>query len=484
MSDNIDRYLEDVEAIGASLGMPDEFARLRALLAQLPDLTQPQVQPVRAGYPDAEPGGTGIGAALSLSSGTPIGHESGTVLGIMAELFYGKSNYLEDPLFEKNHTINPIGSAFGGGGNAIWWDARYILNSGTAPAGRSWSDDYLREDPVSNPFNTNAPALFVDINASTNVEFLIKETQSATDRAQAPFLVASCRVGILNSVDFVNLTTATAQIEIVDSSGNVLASSTAFNLLSLVLDEDSVRLTCAYDGNTVGHWQLRIKLVASGGTPNVYISVGEPQLVRSSIQAPPPFSPIVGAWNPAKLDGRFQTTADRLWLSTLVNELNARFAADMDGLIEWGPGGSSAQDTDLFRSGVGELTTSGDLVVGGALTALTADMGDVTLEDVIFNTLQSDNGASKFMQTGTVAVDMGGNASATQGVTFPTAFDNAPIVLVTRITTSGTSPKVHMFVSGNPSTTGFTAGAATGDGTTSANTLTARWLAIDFTHIA
>ncbi len=32
---------------------------------------------------------------------------------------------------------------------------------------------------------------------------------------------------------------------------------------------------------------------------------------------------------------------------------------DLNGLMRWGPGGSTAPDTDLYRSGVGALATDG-----------------------------------------------------------------------------------------------------------------------------
>lgn len=87
--------------------------------------------------------------------------------------------------------------------------------------------------------------------------------------------------------------------------------------------------------------------------------------------------------------------------------------------------------------------------------------------------------ASKLIQSGTVSVNMGGAAVGTQAVTFAVAFDNAPVVMLTRRFTSGTSPKVYLFVSIAATTAGFTAAGATGDGTTSANTITGEWVAID-----
>jgi len=97
--------------------------------------------------------------------------------------------------------------------------------------------------------------------------------------------------------------------------------------------------------------------------------------------------------------------------------------------------------------------------------------------------LRLGSAASKFMQSGTVSIDMAGDAAHSEAVVFPVEFDNTPIVLCTRNMSGGTAPKVH--ISGySPSTTGFTALGATGDGTTSAATVTGRWLAIDMNNLA
>lgn len=52
-----------------------------------------------------------------------------------------------------------------------------------------------------------------------------------------------------------------------------------------------------------------------------------------------------------------------------------RFTLGVDGAMHWGPGGSTARDTDLYRGGVGQLNTDGAMYIAGAATvagALTA----------------------------------------------------------------------------------------------------------------
>jgi len=49
--------------------------------------------------------------------------------------------------------------------------------------------------------------------------------------------------------------------------------------------------------------------------------------------------------------------------SAVAAENQPRFYVDVNGYHRWGPGGATAPDTELFRSGVGYLTTSGMLMV-------------------------------------------------------------------------------------------------------------------------
>lgn len=83
------------------------------------------------------------------------------------------------------------------------------------------------------------------------------------------------------------------------------------------------------------------------------------------------------------------------------------------------------------------------------------------------------------IQTGTgVNVPFsGGTTAASSTVTFPRAYVSAPVVIAQRETGTGTSPKIHVWAV-NITTTSFTINGATGDGTTSSNTIACRWIAI------
>ncbi|MEU1088974.1 hypothetical protein ABZ401_19425 [Streptomyces sp. NPDC005892] len=61
------------------------------------------------------------------------------------------------------------------------------------------------------------------------------------------------------------------------------------------------------------------------------------------------------------------TTTDAIAFRVTGDTQN-RWLADTDGTLNWGPGGASATDTSLSRSGAGVLSTPGSLVVAGDLT--------------------------------------------------------------------------------------------------------------------
>jgi hypothetical protein len=60
----------------------------------------------------------------------------------------------------------------------------------------------------------------------------------------------------------------------------------------------------------------------------------------------------------------------------------SRFLIDTDGAMNWGPGGSTAPDTTLYRSAVDTLRTGDNLVVDLALTVT----GDLTVGDTTWQT--------------------------------------------------------------------------------------------------
>jgi hypothetical protein len=64
------------------------------------------------------------------------------------------------------------------------------------------------------------------------------------------------------------------------------------------------------------------------------------------------------------------STADNAFTARTNADGNPRFAVDCGGVIEWGAGGT--RDTNLYRSGASQLTTNGELNIGGGNATITA----------------------------------------------------------------------------------------------------------------
>jgi hypothetical protein len=66
----------------------------------------------------------------------------------------------------------------------------------------------------------------------------------------------------------------------------------------------------------------------------------------------------------------------RILASKLVSaDAQPAFQINGDGGLHWGPGGSTAPDTNLYRSAAGQLKTDGSLVVGAQLVSNTGTPG-------------------------------------------------------------------------------------------------------------
>lgn len=349
-----ERYLHDLESAAAALGaLPDDYRVLRDLLASLPPGTAPVIK--SAGTPNLadSPGTGGLDTTgLTLQSNQVIGSQPGGSLGILPQLFYGQSNALRDPLFEGVHQIIPIPLEYAVLPANTPWNARYIVNSGTPPTTRQWAPDLTR---TSGKTNSDTPALTLIGFALGSTDFLIR-SEASTDRGSAPFLVGAIRAVNLYSPTLTNITSVTMWIEIHDATGVILAASTPLDWLAFKAGADeSMQLSTAYSGATTGFLVARIRVVASGAGGLLVINLGEPQLVRAAVQAPPPFSPIISAWVPPSLRAKGHLIGSSVIESRFVPEESDRFRMSLAGDMTWGPG-TASQDTRLYRSGTKELS--------------------------------------------------------------------------------------------------------------------------------
>jgi len=95
---------------------------------------------------------------------------------------------------------------------------------------------------------------------------------------------------------------------------------------------------------------------------------------------------IVGAvGTTAPLRGRTTSTlaGNRFLDARKDGESQPGFTLDFDGKHQWGPGGSTAPDTNLYRSAADTLRTDDNLSVGGTLTVTGAVTGSIARGHVV-----------------------------------------------------------------------------------------------------
>jgi pimeloyl-ACP methyl ester carboxylesterase len=85
----------------------------------------------------------------------------------------------------------------------------------------------------------------------------------------------------------------------------------------------------------------------------------------------------------ANIVSQSQTTGSRAIQIGLQSDTTNRLSIEHSGLIEWGSGGASARDTNLYRSAANTLATDDALVVGQSLSlAITTVTANTTLSAV------------------------------------------------------------------------------------------------------
>lgn len=88
------------------------------------------------------------------------------------------------------------------------------------------------------------------------------------------------------------------------------------------------------------------------------------------------FDATLGITSSASLNATVASTASNVVTVSTAGDANKRFRVDGNGKLEWGAGGASAVDTNLYRSASNELTTDDSLVIVGNLTV--SGIGQVT----------------------------------------------------------------------------------------------------------
>lgn len=371
------QYEQDVKAIAESIPpIPNDFAILRSLLARVHSPTQPTVKFAREGSINDALGAGGVAAKgdeLSLVSDQRIGSVTGGSFGIVAKEFYGQTNLLNDPAFERVHDLNPFGTTDVDG----VWRTRYVLNSGSAPGLRQRFTDDRGYD--ANPFNSASVRInlgsFSAGGGNTTVYLYPEPDYDGVISGAPPLLIAACKIADLGSTAdvFTNITSATVRMQILNGAGTVVSESPPVSYVDISADRPNPHtIWTSYANSTAGFqaddwlWRLRIDVVNSGAGGSLSIVVAEPQLHFAYTPDPLPFAPVLGGWHPSYLEADMTTTGGVVMETKIRSDSQPRFRLTAGGTLEFGPG-ISGLDTTLRWFDANLLGTDDGFSIGRRL---------------------------------------------------------------------------------------------------------------------
>lgn len=167
---------------------------------------------------------------------------------------------------------------------------------------------------------------------------------------------------MLATDDHFKLTDNTKQILLGDSGGNASVAIQRVNASDLILSgqvgsETERRFRITTDGKQ--EW-------GDGSTAvdtNLYRSAADTLKTDDQFISATGISTAVGA-----IQAERAVAGDDAFRSLVTGDSVHRFVVDADGRIEWGPGGASSRDTNLFRESANVLRTNDAIKVDGYLT--------------------------------------------------------------------------------------------------------------------
>ena len=227
------------------------------------------------------------------------------------DTFDGYANVLSDPTFD-TLAAKPLGSfaTIGTGYTAIgpYWEAKYVLNSGTVATTRSMGQFSPRGDAAGYGYGVGSSAIgeliFVFGTDASDMTIYLRPTATYLWEQPLPsWLVSSMRIWLLDigGASTPNVP-ATAYLEIVDSTDTVVASGDTEDLMNLMDLNEFGALDAAFETPTVSTGyrpRLRIDLVkTAGATGQTYILLAETLFAGSNDGSAPAYTPAVGSWLP------------------------------------------------------------------------------------------------------------------------------------------------------------------------------------------
>lgn len=215
------------------------------------------------------------------------------------------------------------------------------------------------EDPTQNPPNETVKLLY-SITVATMVPNwpLLAPLGSAT--APPYSFTGDTNTGIYSpGADQVAITTGGTQRLLVDAAGTVSLSSSLYVSGSNVVAYAGTA-GAAYLGGQGPGGEAGIRLGLTGDT-NLYRSGAANLKTDSTLTVAG--SQLNFSNNGAVLLSNQSSDTNASFLTGRAGEAQAKFSVYANGQINWGPGGSTTQDTFLYRNGVNALRTAGTLTV-------------------------------------------------------------------------------------------------------------------------
>lgn len=307
---NARQRIEELDASTLQLKRAQEASQNAALLSRLDPGPLTQLAPY-AGASAAVPAlGQPLMARLQ-SDASMVGVTAGRI-----DPTTSFGNLLPDPTFATlpigDYTLTTV-DAYISDATPQWltWQARYVLNSGTAPAtAKTISRSFDRwinglgygslTDQVS---SSGWGVLSLSWGAAAG-DITVYLTSSDVDPATLSEMVESWLVAggdVLVPGTYSNVTSATAYVEIISAAGTLQAQSDPVDLLDIKASDLRGRLETALDAPTASEeyrWRLRIDVVYPATAGALDIAFTQPLLAWSDDGSLPQFTPAVGRWVP------------------------------------------------------------------------------------------------------------------------------------------------------------------------------------------
>ena len=271
---------------------------------------------------------------------------------------YGYPNLLNDPLFA---TMEYLGSSLTTSyvARGTEWEAKYVLNSGTAPATRDLEPGVSRGSSGSAYGFEHSSLASLDLSFASAGSITVYLRPIADHLPFAEFLPSWITASgwFVVQTSGTNLT-ATAKVQIIDDIDTVLAESDEVDLVTLGDIAEATPAYAAYEGPVAldpyrVRFVITVEATAAAGT---IIGIGNPLLAYSDDGSPPPFTPAVGFFY---TPGGATADTTSVVATRVRRTTNQSISDATDTVVNWET--AAYDDPGMYDSGTpGRLTVTED----------------------------------------------------------------------------------------------------------------------------